>query len=273
MKRSLLVWVLVLGGLLLFTCLTWAAKLRTGEIKPGEYPTVAITNHLPETFRKTKEYWDSQQLVELTVGGQNKFKDLPELGMKQPYTGFIQLGDMPKKFGVIVDIVGNEKRLYIDRDGDNSFANENWYPLLNEWYGLELYSVWSPEPMTLKVPYNSQVNQDFPIEIQVTGVLFKPGPFYKGKPNLRILVRTWFFVKLMEGEFQKLAAIVDRNNNGCYNDPEDAIYVDVNDDSFFSDDEMAIRTKSGITITSGKEKRPVIWEAYPDKIMVGGNIH
>lgn len=271
MKRKRLVWFLVIGGILLPTCLAWSAEMATGDIKPGEYPTVAVTNHLPESYRKNKEYWDSRQVVELTVGGQKKFKDLPELAMKQPYTGYIELGDKPQKLGVIVDVVGNEKRLYIDTNGDNSFANEKWLPMLNEWFGLEIYWVRCPEPVTVQVPYNSQLEQVFPIEIKADGWLFKPGPFIKGKPYLYITVRTWFLVKIIEDGFEKMAAVVDRNNNGRYDDPVDALYIDYNDDSLFGDDEIAIRTKKGITIHSGKEIRPVGWEAYPDKIMIGGN--
>ncbi len=270
MKRKILVWFLVIGEILLPTCLAWSAKMVTGEIQPGEYPTVAITNHLPE-YRDGNQYWDSRQVVELTVGGQKNFKDLPELAMKQPYTGYIELGDKPQKLGVIVDIVGNEKRLYIDTNGDNSFAGEKWIPMLNEWFGLEIYRVRCPEPVTVQVPYNSQLGHVFPIEIQAEGWLFKPGLFIKGKPNLYITVRTWFLVKFIEDGVEKIAAVVDRNNNGRYDDIEDAIYIDYNDDSIFSEDEMTLRTKKGVTIISGKEKRPVTWEAYPDKIMIGGN--
>lgn len=270
MKRRLLVWSLVLGGIWLFFGLALAAKTAVGEILPGEYPAVAITNHLPE-FRDGKKYWNSRQKVELTIGGQKSFKDLPELAMKQPYTGYIELGDKPQKFGVIVDIVGNEKRMYIDTNGDNSFANEKWYPLLNEWYGLEIYWARCPEPVTVQVPFNIQLEKVFPIEIKVEGWLFKPGPFLKGKPCLYITVRTWFLVKLIENGHEKLAAVVDWSNNGRYDDPEDIFIIDSNDDSFFDETEMILRTQKGVTIKCGKENRPVVWEAYPDKVMIGGN--
>jgi hypothetical protein len=260
----------VISGILLLFSLSFAVKMEAGEIEPGEYPAVAVTNHLPE-FRNGDAYWDSRQAVVLTVGGQQKFKDLPELAMKQPYTGYIELGDKPQKFGVIVDIVGNEKRFYIDTNGDNSFANEKWYPMLNEWLGLEIFWARCPEPVTVQVTFNTQVEKVFPMELKVEGWLFKPGPFIKGKPSLYITVRTWFLAKLIADGDEKLAAVVDRNNNGRYDDPEDAIIIDYNDDSLFDEKEMAIRTKKGVSIKSGKETRPVVWEAYPDKIMIGGN--
>lgn len=266
-KTSFYIWMII-GLFFISSCIVWAKKITTGEITSGEYPTVAVTNHTPQTFRNDQEYWDSLQKVELSVGGQEQFKDLPKLGMRQPYTGFIQLGDKPQKFGVIVDIVGDEKRLYIDTDGNGSFANKPWYPLLNEWYGLDIYTVECPEPITINVAYDSMNNQTFPIAIEVRGLLNKPGPFFEEKPFLHISVRTWFLVKLTVDGVEKLGAIVDRNNNGRYDDPGDAFYLDANDDGYFSDDEMVTR-KTGITIGSKKETLPVNWGAYPDKIIIG----
>jgi hypothetical protein len=265
-KVKLCLWVI--GTILLFACMVSAKKPVMGIISPGEYQSVSITNHTPES-RRGKEYWDSRQKVDLVIGGQEKFKDLPKLGMKQPFTGYIRLGDKPQQFGVIVDIVGNEKRLYIDTDGDGSFAKESWYPLLNEWYGLEIYTVESPEPITLNVPYSAKKNQNYLVEIEVGGLLNKPGPFFKTKPFLDISVRTWFLVRLLEDGTEKLAAIVDRNNNGRFNDPQDAFYFDSNDDGYFSDNEMMIREKK-VTIKSGKEKLSVDWDVYPDKMWIGG---
>ena len=270
-KISCYFWIIIV--VVLCSCMIWAEKESTGVIVPGVYQTVAVTNHIPETFNDSNEYWDSRQKVELKIGGQDQFKDLPKLGMKQPYTGFIVLGDKPQKFAVIVDIVGNEKRLYIDTDGDNSFAKETWYPLLNEWYGLEIYSVESPEPITLQVSYNSKTNKTYPIEIAVGGYIFKPGPFInpKYKPSLLITVRTWFLGKLSEDGAEKLAAIVDRNNNGRFNDPEDAYYIDYNDDGMFGDNEMALR-KSGLQLKTGKNEPAIDWEVYPETVTIGGKL-
>ncbi len=259
----------MIGMVLLLAGIVSAKKVGpvTGIISTGEYPAVPITNHTPES-RQGKEYWNSRQKVDLVIGGQEKFKDLPKLGMKQPFTGYIRLGDKPQLFGVIVDIVGDEKRLYIDTDGDGSFAGETWRPLLNEWYGLEIYTVESPEPITINVSYLAKNNQSYPVEIEAGGLLNKPGPFYNEKPFLDISVRTWFLVKLNEDGNEKLASIVDRNNNGRFNDPEDAFYLDVNDDGYFNDDELIIR-KKGVTIKDNSGKVPVDWDVYPDQIRIG----
>jgi hypothetical protein len=103
----------------------------------------------------------------------------------------------------------------------------------------------------------------------VGGLLNKPGPFFKEKPFLEVTVRTWFLVRLSEDGAEKLAAIVDRNNNGRFNDPEDAFYLDANDDGYFSDNEMKIREK-GVTIKSGEDKLAIDWDVYPDKMRIGG---
>ena len=188
--------------------------------------------------------------------------NLPELGMKRPYTGVIELGDKPQQFGVIVDVRAEEKRLYIDTDGDGSFANENWIELLNEWYGLETYWVIGPEPIQLKVGYNSIHSGNRTIEISVYGFLNRPGALIEEKPYLMVAVRTWFLGELIEDGAVKLAAVTDRNNNGIYNEPEDAIFIDYNDDGLFDDTELILRKKSN-KIKSGKAKLSLDWGIYP----------
>lgn len=253
-------------GLLGLAGITWADKPAAEEIQPGVYPLIPITNHTPGVFKDSKEYTDSLQKVELEIGKQDQFRDLPKLGMKNPYTGTIKLGD--GKYGVIVDIVGEEKRLYIDRKGDGSFANETWTPLLNQWYGLQIYWVIGPEPVTLQAKFNTP-SQVHPIEIEVQGLLNKPGTLVQDKPFLLVKVRTWFMAKIQVDGMERLVAIADRNNNGRFNDPEDQIFVDYNDDGNFDKEEMMSK-KNGVSIKSGTQKLPVDWTVYPDKLVIGG---
>ncbi|HYH03974.1 MAG TPA: hypothetical protein VEC37_12790, partial [Bacillota bacterium] len=121
-------------GLVFFTGITWAAAPKLGQLQIANYSLSAVSNHTPWGFKNAEKYWDSMQRINLEVGNVKQFKDLPKLGMKNPYTGFIVLGDRGQKFGFIVDIFGEEKRLYVDSDGDGSFAGENYTLLLNEWY-------------------------------------------------------------------------------------------------------------------------------------------
>ncbi len=261
------IWLLV--GVVFLSGIALAASMELGEIKPGEYNLKPIVNHLPYVFNDPDDYRESLQKVELELGNQERFRDLPELGMKHPYTGVIKLGDKLQQFGVIVDVRAEEKRLYIDTDGDGSFAKEPWIELLNEWYGLETYWVIGPEPIKLQVGYNSAPSRIQPIEISVSGFLNRPGALIEEKPYLLVSVRTWFLAELMEDGAVKLAAVTDRNNNGIYNDPEDAIFIDYNDDGWFSDNEAILR-KKGIKIESGKSKLTVDWGICPQTIKIGG---
>lgn len=264
--------MLALVILLLPSGASWALNKTLGEIQPGEYPLTMVSNHLPETFKSSDAYWKSLQKVELELGDTNSFRDVPKLGMKQPFIGTITLGD-ERKFGVIVDLYGEEKRLYVDTDGDGSFQGEPWHPLLNQWFGLQIYVVESPEPIELKVPYKEHPGESFPLQISVSGLLNKPGPFFKEKPYLQVLVHSWFLGKLIEGDAEKLVAIVDRNNNGRFNDKGDALYVDYNDNGFFEDEEMILH-KSKVSLNSifqsKARKLTVNWGVYPDKVVIGG---
>jgi hypothetical protein len=246
-----------------------AANPVLGEIQPGVYQLKAISNHIPSLYKKTNEYWNSLQKVQLEIGNVSQFKDVPKLGLKNPYTGSIELGDKPQqKFGVIVDIVGDEKRLYVDTDGDGSFKGENWVPLLNEWYGSQNYSIIAPEPIKLKVSYQAGPDQLFPIEIGVNGVIIDSGFGKNVKPFLLIEVRTWFLAKITEDGAEKLIAIIDSNHNGRFNDQEDEFLIDYNDDNFFTIDEVLVR-KKGIILKSGKENLAVDWEVYPTVLKIG----
>jgi len=247
-----------------------AENTKLGEISPGKYVLKPITNHLPYAFEDPEDYRESLQKVELELGNQERFRDLPELGMKRPYTGLIKLGDGPGEFGVIVDVRAEEKRLYIDTDGDGSFANEPSIELLNEWYGLEAYWVIGPEPITLQVGFKSELTCEQPIDISISGFLNRPGALIDEKPYLLVTVRTWFLAELVEEGAQRLAAVIDCNNNGIYNDPEDALFIDYNDDGFFNNDEVIFR-KTGISIESGKMKLNFDWEACPGELRIGGD--
>ena len=263
-------YLLIVTGIWLGAGIGSAANLPGDNLVSGSYPLIAVTNHTPTHYKNGQAYWDALQEVKLTVGGQEQFRDLPPLGMKSPFTGMIVMGDQPQKFGVIADINGGEKRLYVDTDGDGSFANAPWFPLLDEWQGLQIYWVESPDPITLQVNYQAHRDGSRPIQIMVSGLLNRPGPLAKDQPYLRIEVRTWFFAKLEETGGTGLAAVVDRNHNGRYDDSGDELYIDRNNDGYFETDE-AISRKQGIELRSGNRRLPVNWEAYPERLVIGGN--
>lgn len=262
-------YIWLLAGVLFLSGIALAANPKLGKIKPGEYKLKPITNHLPYAFKDPEDYRESLQKVELELGNQERFHNLPELGMKYPYTGVIKLGNKPQEFGIIVDVRAEEKRLYVDTNGDGSFTGEPWILLLNEWYGLETYWVIGPEPIRLQVGFKSDPSRNQPIEISVSGFLNRPGALIKEKPYLMVAVRTWFLAEVLEDGAVKLAAVIDRNNNGIYNDPEDAMFIDYNDDGLFSDDEVILR-KNEIKIMSGEKKLRVDWGICPQKLIIGG---
>ncbi len=240
---------------------------KLGRIEPGSYPMRAITNHLPWSYKNYKVYWEALQKVELELGNQERFRDLPQLSLKQPFTGTIVLGDGQQQFGVIIDLVGEEKRLYIDRDGDGSFQGETWLPLLNEWYGLQIYEVYGPEPFTVQVTYKDGSKHQLALQI-MSSLLNRPGAQFKEKPFLKVAVTSWFLSRINEDGGKKLVAVIDRNNNGCFNDPEDYLYFDYNDDGRFDEKEW-LQRKRGVTLPN-KQKLTADWSVYPDVLVIGG---
>jgi hypothetical protein len=264
-KNLKILWLL----LLLCSSVVWASKPTLGLIQPGEYPLVAITNHIPAIYKKPQDSWDSMQKIKLEVGNLGQFRDIPKLGLKNPFVGMIELGDKPnQKFGVIVDIVGEEKRLYVDTDGDGSFAGESWVPLINEWYGSQNYWIIAPEPIKLMVSYLSRPEQRYPLEISVFGALIEAGTIPKMQPFLMIEVRTWFLAKVNEDGAEKLIAIIDHNNNGRFNDKDDQLLIDYNNDSSFSPDEVVTHPQK-TALKSGSQKLVFSWDVYPNTLRIG----
>jgi len=254
--------------LMAFTGVSLAASPAIGEIQPGKYPTFAINHHTPESYKKVDDYVKSLQKVELELGRAYRFRDLPQLGMKDPYVGYITLGDSGQQFGVIVDIYGEEKRLYIDTDGDGSFKNEPMTLLLNEWQGLQVYYVIGPEPIKMNVKYRS-LNRTCPVYINVSGFLNPKAVLVKGKPFLLVQVRTWFLAKVTEDGYEKFFAIVDRNHNGRYDDPEDQLFIDYDNNLFFAGKE-AVARKKGVRFKTANGYMTADWGPYPDNLVLGG---
>jgi len=255
--------------LMAFTGVSFAASPVTGGIQPGKYPVYAVNHHTPEAFKKAADYWKSLQKVELELGRAYRFRDLPKLGMREPYVGYITLGDSGQQFGVIVDIYGEEKRLYIDTDGDGSFKNEPMTLLLNEWQGLQVYWVIGPEPLEVKVKYKA-LNKVCPIYINVSGFLNPQSLFVKEKPFLLVQVRTWFLAKVQEDGHEKYFAIVDRNHNGRYDDPDDQLFIDYDNNLYFSEKE-AVARKKGVRFKTANGYMTADWGPYPEYLMLGGN--
>lgn len=269
MKVKRIVVVCLAGALSLGMGLGVQASDTAGVIEPGEYPMFAVAHHTPEVFVDAQSYWDSLQRVELRVGGTEDFINLPELGMKQPYTGYLSLGEADQRFAVIVDVFGDEKRLYLDTNGDRDFAGEPMTLLLNEWRGLQLYWVTGPEPLEVQVAVQvDQVRRPLAIAI-ASGFLNQSGIFVKEQPFLLVRVKTWFLSYLYEEGYQKAVAVVDLNHNGRYNDPEDGLFVDYDNNLYFSSSESVTR-EQGTVIETINSTLTVDWEAYPQWLQVGG---
>jgi hypothetical protein len=60
---------------------------------------------------------------------------------------------------------------------------------------------------------------------------------------------------------------VDRNHNGRYDDKEDALFIDYNNNGFFTPDEAIIR-KSGVKLKGARRTVRVDWGAYPGILQI-----
>jgi len=85
-----------------------------------------------------------------------------------------------------------------------------------------------------------------------------------------VQVRTWFLAKVQEDGHEKYFAIVDRNHNGRYDDPDDQLFIDYDNNLYFSEKE-AVARKKGVRFKTANGYMTADWGPYPEYLMLGGN--
>lgn len=266
LKKNKFCWVMLIIVLLSGGISQAASK---DEIITGEYSLTAIGQHTPLLSTEADDYWNAMQRVELKFDGLEKYRNLPKLVMKQPYIGEITLGPTQQKFAIIIDVTPDEKRLYLDTDGDGDFSGEPMTLLLNEWYGLQVYLVIGPEPLEVKV-HTGRGEEILPMQISIaSGLLNKPRVLVEETPFLYIKVKTWFLGYLKRASGREMAiAMVDADNNGKYDDKGDCVFLDYNHNLVFEAEE-AVECKKKATTKTKLGTLKLNWQTLPRSLKVG----
>ncbi len=183
------------------------------------------------------------------------------------YYGEVKLGFPVQNYGVLVDFEGKEKTLWVDSDADGDFSEEKSYPIFksDQYPGINVY--FSPEPL------------EFQLADSVKGQTVKI-PFQYDLPFLIVSreghgdyfflrSRTWLTGSVEDNGEELRIALVDTNDNGVYNDPEDMFFIDLNHDLNFSPDEGKALNK-GVTFKLKKTRYRMDFQFLPEKIILEG---
>lgn len=229
MKRQIL-WMALLT--LCFTIIpAWADETNSREIllQPVHKDTPFIKRP------KNQELGLNYPIKMLKIKDNPLVKAPPAVNAAVLFYGEVNLGYPPKTYGILIDFEGAEKALWPDQNGDRDYASETMYPLFksDRYTGGNIY--FSPTPLTFQVDYlfNGEC-YSVPIQMELPYLIIFRAGF---GDFLNLQTRTWFIGTFEGPKGEQQVAIVDANDNGIYNDPEDMIFIDKNFDLAFSTEE------------------------------------
>ena len=184
------------------------------------------------------------------------------------YYSTVKLGVPEKEYGVLVDFEGKDKQIWTDSDGDGDFAEESpaqifksdRYPNVNVYY--------APTPLMFQVEYTmadhsfqTQIQFDLPyLFIARTG---RDDIFY-------LTTRTWFYGELTLDDEEIYFGLVDTNDNGLYNEPDDLIFLGRDSDLNFTQNPkkgMAVKRQKNLK-SKAKAKYFFEFGECPEKLIL-----
>lgn len=166
------------------------------------------------------------------------------------YFGQVKLGGPSTEYGILMDLEGKEKLLWVDSDADGDYAEETPYQIFKSDRTPGYHFFYTPVPLVFQVKFQlKDTTYQIPLQFDLPYLLTKQSGF---EDLFYLKSRTWF-IGVWEDKGEELQlALVDANDNGNYNDPEDLIFQDLNYNLHFSVNEgkflkitRAIKTELG----------------------------
>lgn len=182
------------------------------------------------------------------------------------YYGQVKLGAPPVEYGVLIDLEGKEKLLWVDSDADGNFAQETSYPIFksDRTPGFNFY--YSPVPLVFKTKYTvGDHAYQIPLQFDLSYLLVAQSG---SEDHFDLKNRTWLIGVLEEKGEELRIALVDANDNGSYNDPDDLVYIDEDYDLHFSQSEGKTVKKSGTVKLKSGTCFKIDFQYCPEKLIL-----
>jgi hypothetical protein len=182
------------------------------------------------------------------------------------YFGQVKLGSPPVNYGVLFDLEGKEKQLWVDAEGNGDYSKVSPRQLYKseKYPGTNVY--YSPLPLTFQIKYTyTDHTYQVPIQFELPYLIVAQAGF---SDYFYLKTRTWFTGIIPGNNDDIQIALVDTNDNGYYNDPNDLICIDWNYDlNFGSEEAKTIKTCKSIKLPS-KLKYKLEYLLAPEKIIL-----
>jgi hypothetical protein len=176
------------------------------------------------------------------------------------------LGKPQKIYGLLVDLEGEKKQIWVDADGDRDFAEETGYEIFksDRYPGLNVY--YSPMPLRFNLTYLiGDEEYRIPVGFDLPFLLVARAGYHD---LLLLRTRTWLAGYLYLESEEIPIALVDMDFNGCFNDPQDLFLMDTDYDLNFSAAEaVAIKKAAKLRIKRSRNVE-IGFETVPQKLTV-----
>ncbi|HHW12390.1 MAG TPA: hypothetical protein GXX33_05240 [Firmicutes bacterium] len=247
---------------LVFLLLSLSANALTTE----EFPLHPIDKDRPFSLELKEDEGQKCELRMVRVKGNAKIAKPPQIDANVLYYAEAKLGNPAKVYGLLVDLEGEKKQIWVDADADLDFAEERGYELFksDRYPGLNVY--YAPMPLSFNVTYKiADEEYSIPVSFDLPYLIVARAGYHD---FLLLRTRTWLAGHLYIEDEEIPIALVDTDFNGCFNDPQDLLFLDTNYDLNFSAAEsLTIKRAAKPRIKPGI-KVELNFKAVPKKIIV-----
>lgn len=226
------------------------------------------------SFKRSKENQDGKEykIKMVKIRDNQSIKQPPQTEANVMYFTNVKLGIPETEYGVLIDFEGKDKKLWVDSDADGDYAEETSYAIFksDRYPGINVY--YSPTPLTFQVKFNSfdfaGSSYTSPMQFDLPYLVVAQFGFYD---LFKLETRTWFTGVFSEGNDEIQLALVDTNDNGIYNDPDDLCFVDQDYDLSFNIKESKTIAKMKSFKTKSKNKYSLDFTTLPEKLLIKGD--
>ena len=183
---------------------------------------------------KEREYGSAYPIRMVKVQNETAIKNPPQSAAAILYYAQVQLGPEPSQFGILCDLQGDTKQLWVDRNGDGDFSTDKPYEIYksDKYPGFNIY--YAPVPLEFEVPFRyADHSYTVPLRLDMAYLVIAQNGF---ADYLYLRNRTWF-TGVISTQDDLRVALVDANDDVIYNGPSDRIFLDTDYDLNFRDKE------------------------------------
>lgn len=182
------------------------------------------------------------------------------------YFGQLKLGYPLAEHGILFDLEGKTPQFWVDESGRGDYFSQVPHALYksDKYPGINVY--YAPAPLTMNAGYTfPDHTYQIPIRFELPYLIVAQTGF---EDYCFLKTRTWFTGVIPGDDDDIRIALVDANDNGYYNDPEDLIFIDWNYDLNYTVKEgMFVKSCTSIKLPS-KLRFTIEYTYAPEKIIL-----